>query len=788
MARIEDRTVIESLEQLAQVEPTANASARAINRARQAVLQQQPVKSRGPATMTLAAVVCAAAILALLLPVWNVFHRDEGKPVAKAPPAAADPAARGNIQALPGSLPTVDEPGPSRPVASGPTPGSRPAGPAVAGAKPPAPGEPSRPTPVPAKPRSQQRKDPPAEEQSDDAAFESVTASFKAPLSRKTPEQIRIDGDGTCLYVIDEQPARGQVPRRPGAILKLQIDGRRMAELERLLAKTDWLKAEGGEGRALHTDAGEVKITLVRDGKSRTINCLGQRPEPYRSLLWFLYGIAEQEYRVYQLTEGSAREREDACRVIRSEIEALTGQWGQALPHYDIDYRRYAAPFARMIREPAGIRDEQLVAAIKLVTYVGAESEFEAIAGLKGDGLRDAVANSISDFGGERAVPVLARLAPSNSEALWGLIRLGETAVPTLVKLIEPGTTLKDVTSQQAVRAYIEHWTELPEPVDERIVTAVREAVANIAKRTGRNRYYEAFLKMVESDSVPPAGLSCRIERSAVSAAEPLRFVHGWYVVADGRIEKQHAAPALEPGTKYFDLKFEARADGDQVHLTMNCRPTQVAAGHFEAADVRDDGTVDVPDGAYLDVVYSVWSSRQPELIGSVVSPVRISTQYRTLWEGHLVKEGKTVKRIVYVARVARPDEPLEELWPPAAPAAAKGAPAPPPPAFTFRGVELNENLKLSDPAVLVDLQIARRNDAIRSEGGTPTDRSRTEVHDKTDPDESGREFVVYRDARLKVEYVQVILHKPGERPESLWYGPLEEGRLKKPGGARHPK
>ncbi|MGE5195117.1 MAG: hypothetical protein ACM3U2_21700 [Deltaproteobacteria bacterium] len=612
----------------------------------------------------------------------------------------------------------------------------------------------------------------------DVVAFESVTASFKAPLSRKPPQQVRIDGEGSCLYVIGDQPARGADPAWPGAVLKSQLNGRRMAELERLLVKTDWLTAAGGEGPALHTDAGEVKISLVRDGKTRTITCLGRRPEPYRSLLWFLHRIAEQEYRLYQLTEGSARERDDACRAIRFEIEALTGQSGRAMPHYDIDYSRYLAPLAKMVREPAGIPFEQMIAAIKLVTYIGAESEFEAIARVPGELTRDAVAHSIADFGGERAIGVLARMAPSNGEALWGLVRLGEIAVPTLVKLIEPGTKLAGDTSERTVRAYIEHWNELPEPVDERVVTAAREALAHVVKHGGRREYYQAFLKLVESDAVPPpTGLACRIDGSSVSAAEPLRFVHGWYVVADGRIVAQHAARAPEPGTKYFDLKFDGQAVGEQVQLRTICRPTQVTAGHLEPGDIKDEGEVESPAGARLEVVYSVWTKHAQS---NIVSPVRVTTQYRTLWEGHQVKGGRTLRRIVYVARVAKPDEPLDRLWPPSAPAAPRGEPAPPPPVFPFRGVELNEKLKLTDPAVLVDLQIARRNDAIRAQGGTPTDKSRMEVTDKTDRGESGREFVVYRDSRLKVEYVQVILNKPGERPESLWYGPFEEGRLKK--------
>jgi HEAT repeat protein len=88
----------------------------------------------------------AAAIAALLVPLWNHLQRGEERPVAQSPPAADAPATRGNIQALPASLPKSNEPLGSGPVASGPVPGSRPvgpagpaapSGPAVAGGKPP---------------------------------------------------------------------------------------------------------------------------------------------------------------------------------------------------------------------------------------------------------------------------------------------------------------------------------------------------------------------------------------------------------------------------------------------------------------------------------------------------------------------------------------------------------------------------------------------------------------------------------------------------------------------------
>src|SRR5262249_34910032 len=158
---------------------------------------QVPVKRRGPAGWALAAAGCAAAIAVLFVPLWIHFQRGDERPIAQAPPPAAGPASRGNIQALPGSMPGSFEPGPAGPApGSGPAPSSPvpgdparargPSGPAIAGGKPLPAGEPAGPIPVPGKPGSQDKSNepPPDEDRGDELAFDSVTVSFKAPLSR----------------------------------------------------------------------------------------------------------------------------------------------------------------------------------------------------------------------------------------------------------------------------------------------------------------------------------------------------------------------------------------------------------------------------------------------------------------------------------------------------------------------------------------------------------------------------------------------------------------------------
>jgi hypothetical protein len=156
--------VIECLEQVALIEPTSDASTKAIDRARQALLQEQPhpVRRRSIRVAVVAG-SCVVALVVLLVPVVNHFWHGPRPPAAHGP-MASDPTARSNIQALPGAVPENNEPPGSGPVArsnlpapsdpSGPAEPSGPAGPAVSGDKPPVPGKPSPPAAVGAKPGS----------------------------------------------------------------------------------------------------------------------------------------------------------------------------------------------------------------------------------------------------------------------------------------------------------------------------------------------------------------------------------------------------------------------------------------------------------------------------------------------------------------------------------------------------------------------------------------------------------------------------------------------------------
>src|SRR5262249_59959680 len=83
--------------------------------------------------------------------------------------------------------------------------------------------------------------------------------------------------------------------------------------------------AGGGEGPATHTDAWTTTLTLRREGKTTSIACHGERPEPYASLLRELSGLALQERRVYLHDYVSGAEGTQAWREIGDELIALRG-------------------------------------------------------------------------------------------------------------------------------------------------------------------------------------------------------------------------------------------------------------------------------------------------------------------------------------------------------------------------------------------------------------------------------------------------------------------------------
>ena len=617
---------------------------------------------------------------------------------------------------------------------------------------------------------------PPHRDTNVDIGFDMVSIDiepFGGPVWGQV-EHIRVSVDGLCEYRIDELPARGDDPRRPSARLVHNLDKKRLQQLQELLQKTAWLTAPGWEGRAMHTHPTTYTITIVRDGKEHTIICHGERPEPYKSLIWFFRGIAYQENLLYRLNWLQLPACLDACRQIRGDIEALTGKSGKMYPLFDLNYTRYVPAFKRVLRKPYAHHNEQIVTAIKLVTFLNIKSERNHIARLVRDtdySLRNAAAKALGDLGDRESIPVLAELIDSTHEAGWSLIRLGQAAVPTIVQIIERGTLPNDLRSEGLVRTYIEHWEELPGPIDPRVVAAVRKAITTKFTRFYRTEYHKRFLELAENQPVPSGPVLCRLHYLVVKCVKPLRFIHGWYTVVDRAVVEHGAGPAPDAGTELFRLvAFKPNIQENSLHIQVGWQPMRANYG-TSLVPVTANSQINVTDGTELKIVYTYY---QRHKLANNINPVRITKQYKTLWEAYLLQDGRPTKRILYVARITEPNDPIQAFVPPEIPPPARGKLPEPRPQISFRGVELTENSLLSDHAVLQDLQVAWKNYVIKNQGRTPTDISKTVVvYESPRQKEPIQHILVFNDPEQNAFYIQLQLQtSEGKRFE--YHGPFE--------------
>jgi hypothetical protein len=85
----------------------------------------------------------------------------------------------------------------------------------------------------------------------------------------------------------------------------------------------------------------------------------------------------------------------------------------------------------------------------------------------------------------------------TGAEAAWELIKLGPVAVPAIAAVIREGRNLdEDPSYEWLIRAYIEHWKEVPRPLDPRVLDAVRASMATPEVRAHRIQYHAQLLKL----------------------------------------------------------------------------------------------------------------------------------------------------------------------------------------------------------------------------------------------------------------------------------------------------
>lgn len=346
-------------------------------------------------------------------------------------------------------------------------------------------------------------------------AFDKLTVKIEPfPLDSFTQvEQLDIEAGGRCWYRAEGSKARGNLPARSGAVFRHDLSAAHVERLNIRLEKTEWLTAEGAEGRATHTHPTTVTITLTKDGKERTVVCHGQRPAPYDALLHAIYSLAVQERRIYLRNYVSGEIGAAAWAEVGREIAALRGD-PAGKPVYDVDHGRYL-PLARDVLHPFHTRtDEELIPAVRLIGHFQAKEELRFLHRLAHDrssNVRSEVAWALARIHDTQSLPVLASMmtAPSNVEAAGKqLVRWGDDAVPHIVELIaqstDPGLEhWQHTVGEDMMRAYLEHWEKL-DRIDARVEAAVRQALEKADPQNGllRTTYHKEFLERIKKD--PP--------------------------------------------------------------------------------------------------------------------------------------------------------------------------------------------------------------------------------------------------------------------------------------------
>ena len=266
--------------------------------------------------------------------------------------------------------------------------------------------------------------------------------------------------------------------------------------------------------------------------------------------------------------------------------------------------------------------------------------------------------------------------------------------------------------------------------------------------------------------------MSCILDQQwNVFCPKPMRLIHGWYVVADGRIVEHAGIPAPDADTKLFFIVYKPTpADGGLI-LESGWKPHRDVAGQ-SGAPVVEKHEFDAPPGSRFEEAYNCFVQRP---FANGISAVCVTEQFQTLWEGRFVKDQKEVKESYTVARVAKPDDSLRQFEPPSEPAPTKGEPIQPPKNLSFRGLSLTDADKLKDAAVMVDLETALKNHVIKAEGGKVTRTTQTDVVFKSPTDGKSSEFTVYVDRTKKVFFIQVLTRGsgPGTGIQSEFFGPF---------------
>lgn len=323
------------------------------------------------------------------------------------------------------------------------------------------------------------------------------------PIGPRQTPYVSIGRNGSYFYKT-ETLKRPDGTDQIGARFVATLPAARMTELQRILEGTQWLTAAGGEGPATHTDAATLTIAVTREGKTKTVTLNGRRPSPYLELQQFLDDLDWQESLYSKLRWPN--ERAESLRELHEAIETELGRRGKGAHKRFVAFDRYYEMFAPTLARWYSGQPDELRLAIDLMVVLKKQDQATHVGRMRFDRdsrIRSTVAAALPVLMGDESIPLLVEMVPSTSDARWELIKLGEPAVPIIASLIELDLSREGSPSIDLIRAYIDHWKELPRSVDRRIVQAVLENLQNEAVRN-RMSYHQEFLKLADVEEPKP--------------------------------------------------------------------------------------------------------------------------------------------------------------------------------------------------------------------------------------------------------------------------------------------
>ncbi len=378
-------------------------------------------------------------------------------------------------------------------------------------------------------------------------AFDELSVEFRGIWIWWEKARFTVKGDGTVEFSMSKAP---NDDARYTA--KLRLSPKHLDQLVQLLKETGWLTKPGANEQPGYTDATRIDMELVRGGKTQKAWCHDRNPEPYLPVVRFLKRIHRQEFLLNRAVAAGQEERIFAFRELDQGIRSARGDSVAAPAFSPLDYSRFIPVSMDVIVHPDENHEETIVTALRLLAMLETEKARQQITKLttakqvgrarvspehRAGMIGSAAVEALTTFGGpqvrqyiremakdhvswERRVNealvesllaldrddcagLLKNMVSSTKEAAWGLIRLGPAGVPVMLELLEERDR-RNMGQIYLIRQYIDHWEELPAPIDDRIIGAVRK---NLDFRLGSSRdwtqYHKELLQLAGAPGLP---------------------------------------------------------------------------------------------------------------------------------------------------------------------------------------------------------------------------------------------------------------------------------------------